>query len=172
MYLQVLQTGMYTTTGSLLPRACCLHSSVSSFQSVKIPWNICQYIHGKGPSYFLLPLLFHCQALSEPRRDVSLSICVSPCLHFHQDTRNTYCSLLQAPLCPEGREGGELFKSKSSHKHDAASETEPLLPAAAKGKAIAHRAPLAARGLGGSGTLCVTPVEELLSGFSTVRAVD
>ena len=158
--------------GSLLPRACCLHSSFRSFQSVKIPRNICQYIHGKRPSYFLLPFLFHCQSLLEPGKDVSLSICVSLCLHFHQDTRNTYCSLLQASLCPEGREGCELFKSKSSHKHDAASETEPLLPAAVNRKATAHQAPLAARGLGGNEILRVMPVEEPLSGFSTPRAVD
>ena len=102
LYLQVLQTRMYTTMGSLLLRACCLHSSFRSFQSVKIPRNTCQYIYGKGPSYFLLPFLLHCQSFLEPGKDVSLSICVSLCLHFHQDTRNTYCSLLQAFLCPEG----------------------------------------------------------------------
>ena len=157
--------------GSLLPRACRLHSSVRSFQSVKILQNLCQYIHGKGPSYFLSPFLFHCQALLEPRKDVSLSICVSPCLHSHQDTRNTYCSLLQASLCPEGREGCELFESKSSRQHDAASETEPLLPATVNGKAIAHHAALAAVGLGSNETLRVTLAEELLSGFSTVRGV-
>lgn len=38
----------------------------------------------------------------------------------HQATRNTYCSLLQASLYPEGRERCELFSSKSSHQHDAA----------------------------------------------------
>lgn len=162
---------MYMTTGSLLPRSCCLHSSVRSFQSVKIQWKICQYIQGKGPLYFLLPFLFHCQALSETEKKVSLSICVSLCLHFHQDTRNTYCSLLQASLCPEGREGCELFKSKSSHKHDAVSETEPLLPVTVNGKAIAHQAPWAAIGLGGNEIPCVMLEEELLYGFSTVRVI-
>lgn len=157
--------------GSLLLRACCLYSSFRSFQSVKIPWNICQYIYGKGPSYFLLPFLLHCQSFLEPGKDVSLSICVSLCLHFHQDTRNTYCSLLQASLCPEGREGCELFKSKSLHKHDAASESEPLLPAAVNGKAIAHQAPLAVGGLRGNEILCVMLAEELPFGLSTVRAV-
>lgn len=123
--------------GSLLLRACCLYSSFKNFQSVTASQNICQYIHGKGPSYFLLPSPYQCQSLLKPEKDASLSICVSPCLHFHQDTRNTYCSLLQASSCPEGREGCELFKSKSSHKHDAALETEPLLPAAVNGEAIA-----------------------------------
>lgn len=98
---------------------------------------------------------------------VALSICVSPCLHFHQDTHNTYCSLLQASLCPEGREGCELLNSKSSHKHDAASEAEPLLPAAVNGKATAHQAPL-----GGNEILHVTLVKDLLSRFSTGRATD